>query len=209
MQIQRVNMQQPVAKNKQNSAKGEPAFGIKFYADQQLAQNVLSDVDDYMGFAKDVKDSNLVQAFCNAIKKFMKDLPQHLAEHNANPANHQLFNNDINIVKIEVGYDHPKNGFLSLADSSGDKTPIKKNCRQILNHFEDFYNQSDYPVADLLEARIVTNTGVPISSGRLTEFKTKEGFKDLAGSLQKSEIIHLERTNPNLYWDMIKPPTTP
>lgn len=207
MQIQRVNMQSSIAQSKQNKAKGEPAFGMKIYMDKQLAKNVLSDADEYVNLAMETKDSNVIAPLVTAVKNFIECLPKGIAEHNVNPENHRLFNNEVNIDKIEIGYFHPKNGFLSLADSSGDKFPIKSSGNIILKHFEEFSKKSNLSIGSLLKARIKTDTGAELSSGPLGSFMHKDNFKILAGRIQEQEIVRLEVENPDLYWDMIQRPS--
>lgn len=207
MQIQRLNMQSPAVQNKQNKAKGQPAFGIKFYMEKQLADNVLSAVDDYVDLVKDVKKPNVVNVLLDETKKFFVNLPRFIAEHNANPENHKFFNNGVEIEKVAIGYDHPEQGFLSIVDSSGVKLPTESNGQQILNNFENFSRKNKYYSGTLLKARIQTNTGVEINAGSLSEFKDAESYRKMLNSLQQHEVIKSEVKTPDCYWDMIKPPS--
>lgn len=209
MQIQRVNMQSSIAQNKQNKTKGQPAFGTKIYMEKQLADNVLSAVDDYVGIVKDAKEPNVVKTLLQETKKFLMNLPKFIAEHNANPENHKFFNNGVEIKKVAIGYDHPEQGFISIVDSSGVKLPIESNGQQILNHFENFSRKNRYYYATLLKARIQTNTGVEINAGSLSELKDAESYRKMLDSLQLSEVIKSEVKTPDCYWNMIKPPTKP
>lgn len=209
MQIQRVNMQSPIAQNKQSKAKGQPAFGMKFYMEKQLADNVLSDVGDYVELVKDVKEPNVVKVLLQETKKFLTNLPMFIAEHNATPENHKIFNNSVEIKKVAIGYDHPQQGFLSIVDSSGAKLPIESNGQQILNLFNDVYKKNKSPYVTLLKVRIHTSTGVEQNAGSLSVFKDADSYRKMLNSLQQHEVIKSKVKTTDCYWEMIKPPAKP
>lgn len=204
MQIQKVNSQLPVGQNKQNKSKCQPAFGMKIYMDKKLAQNVVSDVNDLMKVAD--YDSKVIKPVFSEVKNFIKELSKNIAEHNSNPENHRLFNKQLHIEKLEVGYKDNDGHFLGLADSSGDKSSLETSGKSILKHFEDFHKYSRYNVDTLLSARIKTNTGAEIYTARFGTLKQEDKFKKLSSEIQNAEVERLENENSDLYLDMIQPP---
>lgn len=207
MQIQRVNMQSSIAQSKQNKAKGQPAFGMKFFMEKKLSQNISNSVVGYEALANGAKESTFVKELIFQVKNFMRVLPKRIAGHNANPDNHKLFNNNFEIEQVKIGFTDRRNNFYPLVNSSYDKFSSSDTAASTFTDFVDYYKKGRLPLEDLLSARIITNTGVEIETPCFADLsKDKIKFQNVVANLQESEIIKLERKNPDLYWDMIKPP---
>lgn len=178
-----------------NPSKKKPSFGMKIYINQTEVRTVRNALDTLV--IQGDGELYKINSLQNLVKENIKNLIKNIAEHNAEPKNHQLFDNSTEIKRIKVKYNYDV-----IADSSGAKTHDVKGLQKKIADYEDKHG------VDVWQNNNVTIELATDNSETIMDHlqKTMRDPINWAAKIQEKEIQKMEYKNPDLYLDMIQPP---
>lgn len=195
MQITKVNGQSSIQNHTSNGS-DKPSFGMKIYLDKALVSNINLAMDTLVLQAgeKNVRITDMQIM----VKNFLKNLSKSIAEHNAKPQNHELFDNDLEIKHINIRY-----GKTKIVDSVEPKIDVSelqpladrmKNCDEV-HGVDNWKRQMSF------EFKLDND----IENSHKAYYEPYIENK-LPKVIQDNAINHIEFENPDVYLDMIQPP---
>lgn len=186
MQVQRIGS----TNNKQTKVQNKPSFGMKFYVDEALVNNIRKSMDT---ITEETTNSKIKFVVGKRVKEFLEWFPKNVAIHNADSKNHELFKDEIKIKNITV------QAYRDLiADGKG-------NIIEDLSTLEKNVNEHELRVASAWETKSVSFV-VQTENGVTHRSEDNYDLNNFVKKIQNTEIQYKESKNPDLYLDMIQPP---